>query len=139
MSKKNNNNVHLCSFASPDLFLSKIRFIFQAKKTQFYKSIKVYGRADLTKQTLRYIDLSLKEGGKGYGYWCWKPEIVLMHLLKIPNNSILQYCDVGSILSIDGSKVMQNYINLCEKYKFLAFQYKKPKKFIKKFIYPNSV
>ena len=134
-----NSNVHLCSFASPDLLLSKIRFIFQARKTKFYKSIKVYGRQDLAKKTREYIDFSLAESGIGYGYWCWKPEIVLMHLLKIPNEDILHYCDIGSVFNPGGFKIMKYYINLCEKYKFLAFQYKKPKKFIKKLIYPKAV
>ena len=41
----------LCSFASPDLFLSKIRFRYQAKRLKFYNHIKIFSKSDLCLKT----------------------------------------------------------------------------------------
>jgi len=58
---------------------------------------------------IQYTDLDLKKdynfwnkhgsfiekNRRGYGYWVWKPYIILQTLNKMNNNDILLYCDVG--------------------------------------------
>ncbi len=41
-------NLYLCSFASPDLKNSSIRFLDQSNKMNFYKGIKIFSWKDLS-------------------------------------------------------------------------------------------
>ena len=132
------SKIFLCAFASPDLFLSKIRFYNQAKSLNFYQGIKIYEKRELSTKTLNVIENHLiKNNRRGYGYWIWKPEIILNFLRQIPENSILQYSDIGCHFNRKGINKLFFYQDMCDKNSILSFQYSDPK--IKKinFIYPN--
>jgi hypothetical protein len=132
------SKMFLCAFASPDLFLSKIRFYNQAKSLNFYQGIKIYEKRELSTKTLNVIENHLiKNNRRGYGYWIWKPEIILNFLRQIPENSILQYSDIGCHFNRKGINKLFFYQDMCDKNSILSFQYSDPK--IKKinFIYPN--
>jgi hypothetical protein len=132
------SKIFLCAFASPDLFLSKIRFYNQAKSLNFYQGIKIYEKRELSTKTLNIIENYLtKNNRRGYGHWIWKPEIILNFLRQIPENSILQYSDIGCHFNRKGINKLFFYQDMCDKNSILSFQYSDPK--IKKinFIYPN--
>ena len=38
----------------------------------------------------------------GYGYFIWKPKIILDTLLKMNDDDILIYCDAGIYLNVNG-------------------------------------
>ena len=61
-----------------------------------------------------------------YGYASWKPEIILNFIKKIPENSILQYSDIGCHFNTSGSKRLKEYIEISKKEGILGFQYKTP-------------
>ena len=131
-----NYNLYLCSFASPDLEISKKRFINQAKRINFYKGIKVFGIKDLPRSKQIQISKFLKNSNRLYGYGCWKAQIIKIFLRQIPKNSILQYSDIGCHLNPNGLKRLKSYTHICYKKNILTFQYKKPKfKIKKKLIY----
>ena len=133
-------NIFLCSFASPDLFISKRRFLNQAKSMNFYKAIKVYSFNDLLEDTKKKIDkyLILKER-RGYGFWIWKPEIILDALINIPDGSILQYSDLGCHINSGGLERLKEYMNICTKKNMITFQYFEPKNKKKDLIYPDNI
>ena len=121
-------NFYLCSFASPDLEKSKKRFLSQAKNIGVYKKVKVFGIDDLSVSTRKQIENFFKNKKKRlFGYGCWKAEIIKNFLKKVPNNSIVQYTDVGCHLNINGLKRLKQYFNLCNKKGILTFQYKLPR------------
>ena len=62
-----------------------------------------------------------------FGYGCWKAEIIKNFLKKVPNNSIVQYSDIGCHLNTKGLKRLKQYSTLCNKKGILTFQYKLPK------------
>ena len=132
------SNIFLCSFASPDLFISKRRFLNQAKSINFYNGIKVYSFNDLLENTKKKINkyLLLKER-RGYGFWIWKPEIILDALLNIPNDSILQYSDIGSHINSAGLEKLKQYQGMCSEKNMVTFQYIEPKNKKKDLIYPD--
>lgn len=132
------SNIFLCSFASPDLFISKRRFLKQAKSMNFYKSIKVYSFDDLLENTKKKINeyLLLKER-RGYGFWIWKPEIILDALINIPDGSILQYSDLGCHINAAGLQRLKEYQNICTQKNMITFQYYEPKNKKKDLIYPD--
>ena len=132
------SNIYLCSFASPDLFISKRRFLNQAKTMNFYKSIKIYSFNDLLENTKKKINeyLLLKER-RGYGFWIWKPEIILDALINIPDGSILQYSDLGCHINSAGLERLKEYQNICAQKNMITFQYYEPKNKKMDLIYPD--
>tara|TARA_B100001057_G_C22598507_1_gene851839 strand:- start:56 stop:916 length:861 start_codon:yes stop_codon:yes gene_type:complete len=128
-------NLYLCSFASPDLDRSKRRFLSQAKKISIYKKIKVFGINDLSISKRKQIQNLIKINNRLYGYGCWKAEVIKKFLKGIPNNSIVQYSDVGCHLNENGLKRLKEYFQICSKKKILTFQYKVPKQ--KKKLFKN--
>jgi|TARA_Y100000389_G_scaffold68519_1_gene65004 hypothetical protein len=118
------SDLYLCSFASPDLKRSVRRFKQQSKEMNVYKDIKVYGLNDLSEEKKKQIQsFRIK---RLYGYASWKPEIILNFIKKIPENSILQYSDIGCHFNTSGSKRLKEYIEISKKEGILGFQYKTP-------------
>ena len=135
-----NKDIHLCSFASPDLFLSRNRFLKESKKINFYKSIKVFNQKNLSIELREFIKKCRKNNEyTGYGYWYWKPFIVLEFLKSLPKNSIVHYCDIGCVYKntpkVDIG-VLDNLFNLCQEKDMIAFNYSPPKNIDKKYISP---
>lgn len=125
--------LYLCSFASPDLKKSVIRFKSQSDKINLYDGIKVYGWKDLSQNKKNQIKKFIKGKKKRlFGYGCWKPEIILNNLEKIPKDSILQYSDIGCHLNLNGQKKLEIYKNIASDKGVLAFQYFHPNFFLDK-------
>ena len=118
-----NDNIFLCSFASDDLKLSKRRFINQATKFYNFKNINIYSPKDLTNNFKNTIQKNLSDENRAYGYGIWKPYIVLDFFDKIPNDSILQYADIGCHFNHKGLIKFFNYIRRAKKYNSLTFEY----------------
>ena len=79
------SKTYLCGFASNDLFLSKFRYLKQARKLDYYKKIFFYGPNDLSRETQIKINNYLKIGDrKIYGHGVWKPEIIYKSLFIYP-------------------------------------------------------
>mgnify|MGYP001189913143 CR=1 FL=1 len=117
----------LCSFASSDLKKSINRFVKQSKKINLYQDLKIFSWEDLTHNKKKQInDFFKKDNKRLFGYACWKPEIILNYLEQIPENSILQYSDIGCHLNHHGSGRLEYYLDLVDKNDILAFQYKEP-------------
>ena len=120
-------NFFLCSFASDDLYRSKTRFIKQASEMNIYEDIKVFKYADLNKDKKEQINLFLNKGNKRlFGYACWKPDIILSYLNKLPENSILQYSDIGCVFNPRGKSRLRQYVEITEDKEILTFSYSQP-------------
>lgn len=121
------SKTYLCGFASSDLFLSKLRYLKQAKNLNFYKKIFFYTPEDLSTDTKKKINKYILSGDrKIYGHGIWKPEIIYRSLLVIPDGSILQYSDVGCHFNPQGLKKLNFYQDCCDKNEMLVFQYREP-------------
>ena len=121
------SKVYLCSFASPDLRLSVKRFIRQSKELNFYDGIKVFGWEDLSSEKqLQIKSIFKKQQKRLFGYASWKPEIILSYLNKIPDNSILQYSDIGCVHNSNGMERLKEYIKITDEKDILAFKYSDP-------------
>ena len=125
----NNNNTHynkdiyLCSFASNDLSLSKKRFISQASKFYREKNIKVYESKHVLSKLKKRIKINLEKENRAFGYGIWKPLIVLDFFDKTPNNSIIQYADIGCHFNHYGFKRFKDYIKTVKHHGSLTFNY----------------
>ena len=133
----NKLNLYLCSFASSDLDLSVNRFFNQASELSVYNGIKIYRPKDLSENLKKRISNLFKVGGKNryYGFDVWRPEIISGCLDSIPENSILQYSDIGNHLNKNGILRLKDYVSITEKNNMTVFEYGDPPENMKKYNY----
>lgn len=105
-----NGKKYLCGFADKRLKKSTKRFAKQAKEMNIYDGIYLYNEDDLDPDfRFHFKD---KFSLKGYGYWVWKPQIILQTLAKMEDGDILQYTDIGCHLNKNGKKRLEDYFNI---------------------------
>ena len=104
-----------------------MRFLKEANAMNIYNDIKIFSFKDLSEAKKKQInDFFYKGQKKLFGYACWKPEIILSYLNQIPENSILQYSDIGCSFNYQGIKRLNEYCEIVGKKNILVFQYNKP-------------
>jgi hypothetical protein len=98
--------------------LAKGRFYSQAVEIGWFDNIVTYSPdSDLLK------DYNKSFGGRGAGYWWWKPSIILHELTKLEENDLLCYIDTGFYINKKGKEKFYQYINsVKDRYKLLAFK-----------------
>ncbi len=95
-------NIYLCAFANIEFMPSIIRFHNQAKESNFFDNIFIYNEYNLPKDEKFEALLSHKlVPSRGFGYWCWKPFIILKTLENIKDGDILVYADIGCHINKD--------------------------------------
>ncbi|GMM10551.1 hypothetical protein I12421_09280 [Campylobacter lari] len=112
----NKQKIYLCSFADTRLGISVCRFKQQAEAMNVFDDIFLYSEASLPLDFKEYFKSkmythhgavscrpnsgpSLNTQGlapsRGFGYWCWKPKVILMALEQIKFGDMLLYLDIG--------------------------------------------
>ena len=116
------------SFADSRLRPSARRIEGQAKKFGIYDRIVIADESNLDKNFRKKFRSKLVYGSRGFGYWCWKPQMILQTLKEMNEGDILQYTDVGCHLNVNGKMRLLEYFALAERTRvgILAFQAKQP-------------
>jgi len=119
---------YFLTFASSDLQKSLNRITKEANDLNFYDYILSYSEIDLESNFKNFFYNYLKYGVRGFGYWCWKPQVILQILNKMDDGDILQYSDVGCHLNKNGLDRLFQYFELTKitEKGILAFQNKLP-------------
>jgi hypothetical protein len=67
-------------------------------------------------------------GSRGYGYWSWKPEVMLLALDRIQDGDCLLYIDAGCHLNSRGRQRLLEYFKIIEQEKtgMVAFKATQP-------------
>jgi len=94
--------------------LSAKRITNQAKSMEVYDRIIAANEFDLDIAFRKYFKSRLILGSCGFGYWCWKPQIILQILDKMDDGDLLQYTDVGCHLNRKGRNRLIDYFALTE-------------------------
>lgn len=126
-------NVYLCSFADSNMCISAFRFKNQAKKLKYstgegvfddifiynedslplwFRKIfngKMYGH-DLDIEQ-KYKNWGAKEQVRGFGYWCWKPCVILESLKQINYGDFLLYLDIGFEFCNGYDNIIEDMLN----------------------------
>ncbi|MDY5949950.1 MAG: hypothetical protein SPJ16_01930 [Helicobacter sp.] len=110
------SKVYLCSFADTRLCLSALRFYQQAKAMQVFDYIFLYNETNLDKEFRDAMSnqACINGGGgvtRGFGYWCWKPQIILQTLQQMNEGDVLFYIDIGCEFQIEGRRRLQEMID----------------------------
>ncbi len=119
---------YFLTFASSDLRNSLNRINEQAKRLKCYDEIFIYDENNLDENFKLKFQTHLKKGVRGYGYWCWKPQVILQVLNLMKEGDILQYTDAGCHLNYNGLNRLNDYFSIASTTStgILAFQSKPP-------------
>lgn len=116
-------NIYLCGFANMELAPSIVRFHKQAKESDFFDNIFIYNEYNLPKDEKFEALLSHKlVPSRGFGYWCWKPFIILKTLENLKDGDILVYADIGCHINKEGEKRFYEYLDIVIEHKILCFK-----------------
>ena len=119
--------IKLVSFADSSLKKSARRLEMQAQTSGYYDQIKIFTEKDLDENCKnKIIEIIQKTGKKrGYGYWFWKPYIVLNELNTMNQGDIINYVDVGCHIIGNKKEKFQSFLDTLRysKKNIIAFQY----------------
>lgn len=100
------------TFADSRLSKSSIRLFTQAEQIGVYDEIFCFNEFDLDEQFVHAFSDKLSSKVRGFGYWVWKPQIILQVLDRLEDGDILQYTDVGCHINIFGRDRLLDYFDL---------------------------
>ena len=102
--------VHLVSFADSRLVKARKRFLRQASRFGRFLSVTVFSEVSLEPEfQSRHAEI-LNSDTRGFGYWIWKPRIILDLLSNLPDGSIVIYADVGFHVNRNGRATFDSWI-----------------------------
>ena len=112
------------TFSSSNWRRSLDRLDGQARAMEVYDAVFATTEDDLD---FRYRDRfadRLTSDVRGFGYWSWKPQIILQTLRQLEDGDILHYADVGCHLNPKGVPRLMEYFDLAAQAEagVLAFQ-----------------
>lgn len=107
--KKPEGRLHLCSFGDSRYQASRERLQEQAEDFDLFDSIHLYNEYDLSESFRQKFQEQLHANVRGFGYWVWKPRIILDTLKKIDNGDVLLYVDMGCHLNSRGKERLLAY------------------------------
>jgi hypothetical protein len=110
--------VHFLAFADSKYNATKERIRQEAKDSNFFDIITIYGEYDLPENIRNYCN----QNPRGYGFWSWKPFIVGQYLSQIEMGDILVYCDIGCIINPLGVDRFNQYLNVLETQEMVVFE-----------------
>ena len=117
------SHVWFLSFADSRLLKPRERLLRQALAFGFSQDhIRILDEHNLSESFNRAMSKHLVLGTRGFGYWCWKPEIILRALENIQEGDILFYCDIGCHLNCRGKERFYDYLDVARAKGFLGFQ-----------------
>lgn len=104
--------INFVSFGN-ELFLNARKRIYQeAHDMKCFDEINVFSEKDIDKSFWKKHENFIKNNKRGYGYWIWKPQIILQVLTKMKDDDILLYCDSGCSLNKEGKQIFDHYIEM---------------------------
>jgi hypothetical protein len=100
------------SFADSRMSAALHRIRTQAEAMGCYDHIVVADESYLKIDFREKYKDKLQPSVRGYGYWCWKPQVILQLLDQINDGDIIQYTDAGCHLNPAGMTRLMEYFEL---------------------------
>ena len=91
--------LNLVSFGDDSCRDAKLRLLNQAIDCRSFKRIWVWGEEDLDPAFRQRHSGILSSNIRGFGYWIWKPQVVLQALGELDQGDVLLYLDAGCHLN----------------------------------------
>lgn len=124
VSERKKVTVHLISFVDSRFRSTTRRFKRRGKRFQKFDTIRVLDETGLERRFSDKHKQVLNSGVKGFGFYCWKPQVIHQELRKLEDGEFLVYVDAGSHFSKHGRARFEEYLEICASSKLgiLAFQ-----------------
>jgi len=88
----------------------------------FGDRVRIYTECDLDQEFRDKMRERLVPGSRGFGYWSWKPQVIVQLLSEVRDDDVVMYVDAGCHLNPKGLKRLHYYYDLAKKYDIVAFQ-----------------
>ncbi|WP_343304441.1 hypothetical protein AAHN97_22920 [Chitinophaga niabensis] len=108
----NNYKKAFCTFSDSRLRKSLNRIKQQAEEMEVYNIINIFDETQLDPAFRERFRDHLYPGSRGYGFWSWKPQVILQTLRKLNDGDVVQYTDTGCHLNKNGKKRLEEYFNI---------------------------
>lgn len=115
----------LVTFADSRLKHSAKRLIRQAKRMGVFSQLISLDESGLDVEFRDNHSSILRPHVRGFGFWIWKPQVIIQALRSLKNGQILLYLDVGCHLNHRGIPRLLEYFEIVSKSKsgILAFNF----------------
>lgn len=113
-----------CTFADSRMRRSLKRIKSQASAIGVYDELHILDETRLNADFRQRFSQQLVPSCRGYGYWVWKPQILLQTFEHMKDGDLVHYCDAGCWINPKGKKRLLEYFEMTEQSGSLAFQVK---------------
>jgi hypothetical protein len=88
--------IHFCTFGNTELYTRSLEILREeAEKSGYFNTVNVYTEVDIPEEYHSFI----KENKRGYGYWIYKPLLLLDMFYKTKAGDVIVYADAGCGIS----------------------------------------
>jgi len=105
----------LTSFANTPLRNGFIRLKREADSFHVFDKIYFYTEKELDIEFQKKFRFLMRPYSRGFGYWCWKPQVIAQTLKMMSDGDMLLYMDIGSHLNLSGKSRFMDYIEIVRK------------------------
>jgi hypothetical protein len=117
------SRIKIVSFADGAFKRRKTAFTDQARSIEIFDDIIVHDISTLPADFVQHHGEFMRSNQRGFGYWIWKPLVVLETMRSSNPNDVIFYADVGFTVNPAGRRRMLEYVSLAEAsaHKMLSF------------------
>lgn len=109
IQKEVEGRLFLCSFGDSRYQTSRERLQEQADDFDWFDAVYLYNEYDLSASFQNDFRDYLRAEVRGFGYWVWKPRIILDTLARMDDGDVLLYLDMGCHLNSRGKEKLLAY------------------------------
>ena len=102
----------LVTFAESGLQRSLHRIAAQSRSITRFDEVLAASEQDLDADFRQRFASRLRHGSRGFGYWVWKPQIILQAFRSAAEGDVIVYCDAGCHLNPGGQRRLDEYCNM---------------------------
>ena len=119
---------YFVTFGDSRLSKSATRIEKQVGALKIFDRFLCFKEADLDAEFINDYSGKLRSDVRGFGYWCWKPQVILQALREMNIDDELIYVDIGCHLNPFGRQRLIEYFELLKSSTsgIVAFQAHKP-------------
>ncbi len=111
MNKETQPRDFFCSFGDSRMREALIRIRNQASDMGVFDVISVHDESGLAPEFLKTYGCRMVPGSRGFGYWIWKPQIILQVMGEMSDGDRLLFTDVGCHLNPHGADLLRQYFD----------------------------
>jgi hypothetical protein len=109
-----NMKIHFVSFGNSSFEPTLERLRKQAEDSKFFDYIHCYKEKDLDDDFVKTHGNFIKNNKRGYGYWIWKPQVVLQTFRKMNGGDMLVYADGGCSIKVQNKPLYDDWVEKCK-------------------------